>query len=79
MHFSLYLYILDFLSTYFELLCAFSKSQSQSLSRVSYLYEHRGLSESTVSGAAARSGSEERLVWYRLMAQETAEESGMNK
>lgn len=51
---------------------AFSKSYSLSLSIVSYLYEHSGLSERAVSGAAARAGPEERLERYRLMAQETA-------
>lgn len=66
-------------STYLVSLSASSKSHSPSLSVVSYLYEHRGLSECTVSGAAARSGSEEQLEQYRLMAQETAEASGMNK
>lgn len=73
------LYILHFLSTYLDLLCAFSKSHSLSLSCISCLYEHRGLSECTVNGAAARSGSEEQLEQYRLMALETAEASGMNK
>lgn len=64
--------ILLFLSTYLMSLGAFSKSHSPSLSVVSYLYEHSGLSERTVSGAAAQSGPEERLEQYRLMAQETA-------
>lgn len=64
--------ILLFLSTYLTSLGASSKSHSLSPSVVSYLYEHSGLSERTVSGAAARSGLEEQLEWYRLMAQETA-------
>lgn len=50
---------------------AFRKSHSLSMSVVSYLYEHSGLSERTVSGAAARSGPEW-LERYRLMARETA-------
>lgn len=65
-------HILLFLSTYLMSLGAFSKSYSLSLSIVSYLYEHSGLSERAVSGAAARAGPEERLERYRLMAQETA-------
>lgn len=71
--------VLLLLSTYLISLGAFSKSHSLSLSIPSYLYEHTGLWECTVSGAAARSGPEERLEQYRLMAQETASASGMNK
>lgn len=71
--------ILLFLSTYLMSLGAFSKTRSPSLSVISYLYEHSGLSERTVSGAAARSGPGERLERYRLMARETAWASGMNK
>lgn len=64
------------LSTYLMSLGAFSKSHSLSLSMASYLYEHTGRTE---SGAAGRSRPEERLEQYRLMAQETALASGMNK
>lgn len=64
------------LSTYLMSLGAFSKSHSPSLFIASYLYEHTGHTE---SGAAARSRPEERLEQYRLMAQETASASGMNK
>lgn len=78
--FSLFLcMLLLLLCTYRASLGAFSKSHSLSLSIASYLYEHTGLWERTVSGAAARAGPKARLEQYRLMAQETAWASGMNK